>query len=63
MYKNIFLQVQLLMNIYLYAKLLDYKPIFEAFGFMDSQPTFIGFIIITIYISNPLNIVSLMYYF
>ncbi|XP_033189155.1 CAAX prenyl protease 1 homolog [Bombus vancouverensis nearcticus] len=49
-------QVQLLMNIYLYAKLLDYKPIFEAFGFMDSQPTFIGFIIITIYISNPLNI-------
>ncbi|XP_060826732.1 CAAX prenyl protease 1 homolog [Bombus pascuorum] len=52
----IFGQVHLLMNIYLYAKLLDYKPIFEAFGFMDSQPTFIGIIIITIYILNPLNV-------
>ncbi|KAK9298004.1 hypothetical protein QLX08_008523 [Tetragonisca angustula] len=49
-------QLHLLLNIFLYAKLVNYKPIFEAFGFVDVQPTFIGFIIITMYISNPPNV-------
>lgn len=49
------------MNIFLYAKLINYKPIYEAFGFMDTQPTFIGLIIVTMYISNPPNVVSLIY--
>lgn len=51
------------MNIFLYAKLINYKPIYEAFGFMDIQPTFIGLIIVTMYISNPPNVVSLIYIF
>ena len=57
-YKNISLQLHLLLNIFLYANLVNYKPIFDAFGFVDVQPTFIGFIIITMYISNPPNVVS-----
>lgn len=52
----IFGQLHLLMNIFLYAKLINYKPIYEAFGFMDIQPTFIGLIIVTMYISNPPNV-------
>ncbi|XP_076762484.1 CAAX prenyl protease 1 homolog isoform X2 [Xylocopa sonorina] len=49
-------QLCFLINIYLYAKLINYKPMFEAFGFMNSQPTFIGFIIVTMYILIPLNV-------
>ncbi|OAD58172.1 CAAX prenyl protease 1 like protein [Eufriesea mexicana] len=49
-------QLHLLMNMYVYSKLMNFKPIFEAFGFMDTQPTFIGFIIITIYITSLPNV-------
>ncbi|XP_053984124.1 CAAX prenyl protease 1 homolog [Hylaeus anthracinus] len=48
-------QVSFLVNTLLYAKLLNYKPMYEAFGFMDSQPTFIGLIIVTMYILIPIN--------
>ncbi|CAL7950154.1 unnamed protein product [Xylocopa violacea] len=48
-------QLCFLINIYLYAKFVNYKPMFEAFGFMNSQPTFIGLIIVTMYILIPLN--------
>ncbi|CAK9808162.1 CAAX prenyl protease 1 homolog [Anthophora plagiata] len=48
-------QLCLLLNIFLYAKLVDYKPMFYAFGFVDTQPTIIGFIIVTMCILIPLN--------
>lgn len=48
-------QMGFLANILLYAKLLDCKPMYTAFGFLDSQPTFIGLIIVTMYISIPFN--------
>lgn len=48
-------QVSFLANTLLYAKLLNYKPMYVAFGFLDSQPTFIGLIIVTMYILIPLN--------
>ncbi|CAK9822402.1 CAAX prenyl protease 1 homolog [Anthophora retusa] len=50
-------QLCLLLNIFLYAKFVDYKPMFYAFGFVDTQPTVIGFIIVTMCISIPLNMV------
>lgn len=50
-----------LANILLYAKLLDCKPMYTAFGFLDSQPTFIGLIIVTMYISIPFNTVSSLF--
>ncbi|XP_031831556.1 CAAX prenyl protease 1 homolog [Nomia melanderi] len=46
-------QVTFLAKILVYAKLLDYEPMYIAFGFTDSQPTFIGLIIITVYILIP----------
>ncbi|XP_029036433.1 CAAX prenyl protease 1 homolog [Osmia bicornis bicornis] len=45
-----------MLNLFLYAKLLNYEPMYRAFGFMDSQPIFIGLIIVTMYILIPLNI-------
>ncbi|XP_076637368.1 CAAX prenyl protease 1 homolog [Colletes latitarsis] len=51
----VLVQVSFLINILLFAKLLDCKPIYEAFGFYDSQPTLIGLIIITTYILIPVN--------
>ncbi|XP_076234063.1 CAAX prenyl protease 1 homolog [Calliopsis andreniformis] len=48
-------QVSFLTNILLYAKLLNYKPMYVAFGFLDSQPTFIGLIIVSMYIVIPFN--------
>lgn len=49
-------QISLLINLFLYAELVDYKPMFEAFGFTDSRPTFIGVIIVTMYILIPFNV-------
>ncbi|XP_076661294.1 CAAX prenyl protease 1 homolog [Halictus rubicundus] len=46
-------QVTFLVKFLVYAKLLDYTPMYIAFGFSDSQPTFIGIIIITMYILIP----------
>ncbi|XP_033325701.1 CAAX prenyl protease 1 homolog [Megalopta genalis] len=48
-----FAQVSCLARVLVYAKLLDYEPIYMAFGFMDSKPTFIGLLIITLYILIP----------
>ncbi|XP_026674344.1 CAAX prenyl protease 1 homolog isoform X2 [Ceratina calcarata] len=49
-------QISLLTNLFLYAKLVDYEPMFRAFGFVDSRPTFIGVIIVTMYILIPFNV-------
>ncbi|KOC70223.1 CAAX prenyl protease 1 like protein [Habropoda laboriosa] len=49
-------QLCLLINIFLYGKLMNYKPMFYAFGFVDTQPTIVGFIIVTVYMLMPLNV-------
>ncbi|XP_078039715.1 CAAX prenyl protease 1 homolog [Augochlora pura] len=46
-------QVSCLAKVLVYAKLLDYEPMYVAFGFSDSKPTFIGLIIISMYILIP----------
>ena len=35
--------------------LFKYQPLYEAFGFSDSQPIFIGLYIVTSYIFSPYN--------
>ncbi|XP_029159147.1 CAAX prenyl protease 1 homolog [Nylanderia fulva] len=44
-------------NFVMFAKLLSYTPMYNAFGFMDSQPIFIGLVIVIMYILIPLNII------
>ncbi|CAD6227842.1 GSCOCG00006300001-RA-CDS [Cotesia congregata] len=48
-------QVIFVMNFIPFAKLLNYQPIYTAFGFTDYQPIFIGLIIVMMYILTPLN--------
>ncbi|XP_034939544.1 CAAX prenyl protease 1 homolog [Chelonus insularis] len=49
-------QINFVMNFIPFAKLLNYGPIYEAFGFSaDNQPIFIGLIIVIMYILTPLN--------
>ncbi|KZC06235.1 PREDICTED: CAAX prenyl protease 1 homolog [Dufourea novaeangliae] len=54
-------QVSFLANVLLYAKLLNYKPMYLAFGFTDAQPTIIGLTIVTMYILIPIT--TLMQFF
>ena len=35
--------------------LYKYKPLYDAFGFTDSQPIFIGLYIVTSYVFSPYN--------
>lgn len=42
----------------MFAKLMQYTPMYKAFGFVDTQPILIGFIIVMSYIMIPLNTVS-----
>lgn len=53
--KFMLVQVFVLVNYLLYAKLLNYGPMYAAFGFLDVQPTFVGLIIVTMYILIPVN--------
>ncbi|KAL6261173.1 hypothetical protein P5V15_008697 [Pogonomyrmex californicus] len=48
-------QILFVTNIVIFAKLLDYTPMYNAFGFMDSKPIIIGLIIVTMFILIPLN--------
>ncbi|XP_015520248.1 CAAX prenyl protease 1 homolog [Neodiprion lecontei] len=48
-------QVNILLIFIIFAKLLNYQPMYTAFGFSDSQPIFIGLIIVMMYILIPLN--------
>ncbi|KAK0078058.1 hypothetical protein PV325_003017 [Microctonus aethiopoides] len=48
-------QISFVMNFIPFAKLLHYQPMYTAFGFVDTQPIFIGLIIVTMYILTPLN--------
>lgn len=48
-------QIVFVANFVMFAKLLKYAPMYSAFGFMDSQPIFIGLIIVTMYILIPFN--------
>ncbi|XP_072744658.1 CAAX prenyl protease 1 homolog [Anoplolepis gracilipes] len=48
-------QIMFVANFVMFAKLLRYTPMYSAFGFVDSQPIFIGLIIVTMYILIPLN--------
>lgn len=48
-------QIIFVANFIMFAKLLQYTPMYAAFGFVDSQPIFIGLIIVTMYILIPLN--------
>ncbi|RLU17094.1 hypothetical protein DMN91_011163 [Ooceraea biroi] len=50
-------QIIVVANFVMFAKLLRYTPMYTAFGFTDSQPIFIGLIIVTMYILIPLNTV------
>lgn len=47
-----------MMNFIPFVKLLNYQPMYVAFGFTNSQPVFIGLIIVIMYILTPLNTVS-----
>lgn len=51
------------MNLLPFSLLLDYKPMYVAFGFTDSQPVFIGLIIVMMYILTPVNTVSFRSFF
>lgn len=53
-----FFQIIFIIYFVIVAKFIRYAPIYEAFGFMDSQPMFIGLIILMQHILMPLNIVS-----
>ncbi|XP_011299959.1 CAAX prenyl protease 1 homolog [Fopius arisanus] len=48
-------QISFIMNFIPFAKLINYAPMYTAFGFTSSQPIFIGLIIVTMYILTPLN--------
>ncbi|XP_063993845.1 CAAX prenyl protease 1 homolog [Diachasmimorpha longicaudata] len=48
-------QISFIMNFIPFAKLINYAPMYVAFGFTNSQPIFIGLIIVTMYILTPLN--------
>ncbi|XP_043280409.1 CAAX prenyl protease 1 homolog [Venturia canescens] len=48
-------QISFCLNLLPFSLLLDYKPMYVAFGFMDSQPVFIGLIIVMMYILTPVN--------
>lgn len=48
-------QIMFVANFVMFAKLLRYTPMYNAFGFVNSQPIFIGLIIVTMYILIPLN--------
>ncbi|KAG7189102.1 hypothetical protein KM043_008678 [Ampulex compressa] len=52
---SILAQVNFVMHFLLYAKLLYYKSMYVAFGFTNAQPTFIGLIIVTMFILIPLS--------
>lgn len=51
---QIFIAIEILM----FAKLMGYTSMYKAFGFVDSQPILIGFMIVITYIMIPLNTVS-----
>lgn len=42
----------------MFAKLLRYTPMYNSFGFVDTQPIIIGLFIVTMYILIPLNTVN-----
>ncbi|XP_003700368.1 CAAX prenyl protease 1 homolog isoform X1 [Megachile rotundata] len=48
-------QVATMLNIFLFAKLVDYSPMYHAFGFVDSKPVFIGYSILSMFILAPFN--------
>ncbi|KAJ8681776.1 hypothetical protein QAD02_017568 [Eretmocerus hayati] len=48
-------QVIVLVNFILFAQLLHYSPVYEAFGFTDSKPVFIGLAVIMTYVLAPFN--------
>lgn len=52
----------LLANFVLFAQFLHYKPIYEAFGFYDSQPVLIGLFIVTSHMLEPINKVRFLLY-
>ncbi|XP_066600202.1 CAAX prenyl protease 1 homolog [Prorops nasuta] len=52
----IFTQISVVLNFIAFAKLLNYTPMYEAFGFEDSQPIFIGLIIVSMYILIPFSV-------
>ncbi|KAF7412405.1 hypothetical protein HZH66_001301 [Vespula vulgaris] len=48
-------QINFIITFVVFAKLMNYKAMYVGFGFEDSQPILIGFIIVTKYILFPLN--------
>lgn len=50
-------QIILVANFVTFAKLLRYTPMYNTFGFVDTQPIIIGLFIVTMYILIPLNTV------
>ncbi|KAK2584382.1 hypothetical protein KPH14_006767 [Odynerus spinipes] len=50
-------QVNFLVTVLTFAKLINYKPMYVAFGFENSTPILIGFIIVTKYVLLPLNMI------
>lgn len=54
--KNIVIsEVNILFMFTVFNALFQYRPLYEAFGFHDSQPIFIGLYIVTSYIFSPYN--------
>lgn len=54
--KNIIIsELNILFMFLVFNLLFQYRPLYEAFGFHDSQPIFIGLYIVTSYIFSPYN--------
>jgi STE24 endopeptidase len=54
--KNIVIsELNILFMFTVFNMLFQYQPLYEAFGFHDSQPIFIGLYIVTSYIFSPYN--------
>jgi len=56
--KNIIIsEVNIMFMFLVFNLLFKYKPLYDAFGFTESQPIFIGLYIVTSYIFSPYNAV------
>ncbi|EJW81448.1 hypothetical protein WUBG_07644 [Wuchereria bancrofti] len=51
----LFSEINLLLLLAIFAKFYRSTPLFHAFGFYDSKPTIIGFMIVFQYITAPYN--------
>ncbi|XP_014211804.1 CAAX prenyl protease 1 homolog [Copidosoma floridanum] len=51
----IFAQIALFVNFILFSFLMDYTPLYEAFGFTNSKPVIVGLTVVVTYVLAPLN--------